>query len=102
MRGSKSHLQFEPIRTNISVNKNKIETNDVCFRIYDEKWQERNTFVGPYLRGENMMLICEAVGGKEEDLENNLLNIITQTPVVSYHLSGALQYKSPINIHKKK
>ena len=40
------------------------------------------------------MLICEAVGGKEEDLEN--------TPVVFYHLSGALQYKSPINIHKKK
>ena len=31
--------------------------------IFDEKWAERNTFVGPYLEGENMNVICQAVGG---------------------------------------
>ena len=31
--------------------------------IFDEKWSERNTFVGPYLEGDDMNLICEAVGG---------------------------------------
>ena len=31
--------------------------------IFDEKWDERNTFVGPYLEGENMNVICQAVGG---------------------------------------
>ena len=32
--------------------------------IFDEKGEERNTFVGPYLEGENMKLICQAIGGK--------------------------------------
>jgi len=31
--------------------------------IFDENWKERNTFVGPYLEGENMKLICQAIGG---------------------------------------
>ena len=32
--------------------------------IYDEKWTPRNTFVGPYLEGDDMRLICQAVGGE--------------------------------------
>ena len=32
--------------------------------IFDHQWNERNTFVGPYLEGENMKLVCQAVGGE--------------------------------------
>ena len=40
--------------------------------IFDENWKERNTFVGPYLEGENMKLICQAIGGRLHTHYNRL------------------------------
>ena len=47
--------------------------------IFDETGTRRTTFVGPYLTGDSMTLVCDAFGGKNEHLkvffsnsENNL------------------------------
>ena len=45
--------------------------------IFDEKWAERNTFVGPYLEGENMNVICQAVGGGSSRLVTFTSNVST-------------------------
>ena len=37
--------------------------------IFDETGTRRTTFVGPYLTGDSMTLVCDAFGGKNEQLK---------------------------------
>jgi len=39
--------------------------------IFDETGTRRTTFVGPYLTGDSMTLVCDAFGGKKDNIKYN-------------------------------